>query len=113
VYGGYQHLWTPNWRTSLYGGYFRFEPGGDLNTGVCGPFGSCLSWSEWQVGSRTQWNPVSQLDVGVDVLYSKLNSELTSIPGDTTVIPGKSGALNFADQNVWSVMFRVQRNFWP
>ena len=23
VYGGYQHLWTPNWRTSVYGGYLK------------------------------------------------------------------------------------------
>jgi len=118
AYGGYQHLWTPNWRTSLYGGYFKFDPGGDLNTLVCdglSTFGSCFSWSTWQVGSRTQWNPVSQLDIGVDLLYSKLNSEFSGsrlgvVPA---FIPGKSGLLSIADQDVWSVMFRVQRNFWP
>jgi len=35
VYAGYQHLWTPNSRTSVYGGYFKFDPGGDLNTFEC------------------------------------------------------------------------------
>ena len=116
VYGGYQHLWTPNWRTSLYGGYFKFEPGGDANTLECGgqPSPSCLSWSTWQVGSRTQWNPVSQLDIGVDVLYSKLNTEFPGSNFDGFLgAPGKTIGLSVADQNVWSVMFRVQRNFWP
>jgi hypothetical protein len=118
IYGGYQHLWTPNWRTSLYGGYLKFEPDASVTTNAqafFGPgvnLGSGLGWSTWQVGTRTQWNPVSQLDVGVDVLYSKLNSELVG-SNIATGIPGKQGALTFADQDVWSVMFRVQRNFWP
>jgi len=78
--------------------------------------GSCLSWSTWQVGSRTQWNPVSQLDIGVDVLYSKLNTEFSG-SNSTRLIgffaPGKQFGLSISDQDVWSVMFRVQRNFWP
>jgi hypothetical protein len=120
VYGGYQHLWTPNWRTSVYGGYLKVEPDGDVQANACRAarfdlpattnFGSCMSWSTWQVGSRTQWNPVSQLDVGVDVLYSKLNTELA---GSNITTFGTRPNQAIADQDVWSVMFRVQRNFWP
>jgi hypothetical protein len=114
AYGGYQHLWTPQWRTSLYGGYLSVTPDSSLQTLECptnaGP--NCLSWSLWQVGTRTQWNPVNQLDVGVDVLYSKLNTEFAGSTQTFSVPGGKSG-LTAADQDVWSVMFRVQRNFWP
>jgi hypothetical protein len=126
AYGGYQHLWTPNWRTSVYGGYLKVEPDGSVQANACRAaifglpattnFGSCLSWSTWQVGSRTQWNPVSQLDIGVDVLYSKLNTELagSNLTPNTTGCSGcQSAKQSFADQDVWSVMFRVQRNFWP
>jgi hypothetical protein len=115
AYGGYQHLWTPNWRTSVYGGYLRVEPDGSVQANACPAsvatnFGSCMNWSTWQVGSRTQWNPVSQLDVGVDVLYSKLNTELGGSDITTSALrPNQS----IADHDVWSVMFRVQRNFWP
>jgi hypothetical protein len=66
----------------------------------------------WQVGSRTQWNPVNQLDVGVDVLYSRLNTEFAGT-GAVFTIPGQTNKATAADQDVWSVMFRVQRNFWP
>jgi hypothetical protein len=110
AYGGYQHIWTPNWRTSLYGGYFAYDAPGffDSSCGANGP--GCFNFSMWQVGTRTQWNPVSQLDVGVDVLYSKLNSELGN---QGTYAVSEHGNLPVADQDVWSVMFRVQRNFWP
>jgi hypothetical protein len=115
AYGGYQHIWTPNWRTSLYAGYMDVTPDSSLQTAVCPTIApSCLNWSLWQVGSRTQWNPVSQLDVGVDVLYSHLNSEFAGTDVTFANVPGKNGyAMTAADQDVWSVLFRVQRNFWP
>jgi hypothetical protein len=125
AYVGYQHLWTPQWRTSVYGGYLNVSPDADVQTAVCSgtlagtpisgvaPGGSsCLNWSVWQAGTRTQWNPVNQLDVGVDVLYSKFNSEFAGT-GAVFAIPGLTSKTTAADQDVWSVMFRVQRNFWP
>jgi hypothetical protein len=118
AYAGYQHIWTPFWRTSVYGGYLSVSPDSDIQSVVCGAqlpvaLGSgCLNWSLWQVGTRTQWNPVSQLDVGVDVLYSRLNSEFAGT-GETFAIPGQLNHVTAADQDIWSVMFRVQRNFWP
>jgi hypothetical protein len=130
VMGGFQHIWTPNWRTSIYGGYMAIDYDSTATTYICGstlsggttllPFGvgagNCNpNFSVWQAGTRTQWNPVSQLDVGVDLLYSRLN---TADAGATTTgafaLPGKqAGPVTFSDQDVWTVMFRVQRNFWP
>jgi hypothetical protein len=131
---GYQHIWTPFWRTSVYGGYLNVTYDTVATSIICGPTGLggaglifhlapgsvCdPNFSIWQVGTRTQWNPVSQLDIGVDVLYSHLD---TAFANATTVatgplavaLPGKQvGPISFSDQDVWSVMFRVQRNFWP
>jgi hypothetical protein len=132
VMAGFQHLWTPNWRTSVYGGYLNVDYDGNATTMVCGPAGTgsggmlglgTLSiaggacnpdFHVWQAGTRTQWNPVSQLDVGVDVLYSRLDTALGGASASSVAMPGKqAGPVTFADQDVWSVMFRVQRNFWP
>jgi hypothetical protein len=118
AYGGYQHLWTPNWRTSLYGGYVAYTaPAQQKVDDGCpsGLLGRCQDWNVLQVGSRTQWNPVSQLDVGVDVLYSKIGSQFSGCSSSAclTAIPGKPSPMTMADQDIWSVMFRVQRNFWP
>src|SRR5262249_3495017 len=39
VYAGYQHIWTPNWRTSVYGGYLNVDYDGTATTFICGPTG--------------------------------------------------------------------------
>jgi hypothetical protein len=122
---GYQHLWTPNWRTSVYGGYLDVKYDSAAQTFLCpaGAFGSVFAISGstgcnpnfhlWQAGTRTQWNPVSQLDIGVDVLYSKLQ---LSDSGTLVTVPANgarpAGTYALSDEDVWSVMFRVQRNFW-
>ena len=131
VMAGYQHLWTPNWRTSVYGGYLKVNYDSTAQSLIaaspqtgwaCAP--ACTggmidpSFSIWQAGTRTQWNPVSQLDIGVDVLYSRLNTmdlnNGTNAITTTSVIGGRpAGVYTLSDADVWSVMFRVQRNFWP
>jgi hypothetical protein len=70
-------------------------------------------YSFWQVGSRTQWNPHPDLDVGVDVLWTHLN---TAYKGTATLAASgarPSGVYTIDDQDILSVMFRIQRNFLP
>jgi hypothetical protein len=124
---GYQHIWTPNWRTSVYGGYLNVSYDDTAAGFACSStnFGTGISFKgspvacdpdlhAWQAGTRTQWNPVSQLDVGVDVLYSKVQF---ADSGAVVALPAAgarpAGSYTIGDQDVWSVMFRVQRNFWP
>jgi Porin subfamily len=127
VTAGYQHLWTPNWRTSVYGGYLDVNYDSTASGFICntptGAFtglafvtaGTCNpDLHVWQAGTRTQWNPVSQLDIGVDVLYSKYQfADSGSLVSLTATGARPAGTYTIADQDVWSVMFRVQRNFWP
>ncbi len=104
INAGYQHIWNPKWRTSVFGGYVNISyndtakniinshlPGaaGTIRCGVpvggavfppinlpVGGGGNACSpdFSFFEVGTRTQWNPVPQLDIGLEVLYTKLNS---------------------------------------
>jgi hypothetical protein len=130
VTAGLQHYWSPQWRTSLYGGYEQFEynpnatamlcaglaPGGAGSAASAGGFtpANCNpDFSFWQIGSRTVWNPVRMLDLGVEVLWNHIN---TAFAGPVTVsangtIP--AGVFVAQDQDVLSAVFRVQRNFLP
>ena len=76
-------------------------------------------YSFFEVGSRTQWNPVAQLDIGLEVLYTRHN---TAFKGPTNFVANGSRpactstaflGCSFDDQEVWSAMFRWQRNFYP
>jgi len=132
INGFFQHFWDPKWRTSLWGGYVEndhnataksfFCPGGSTGnpaagavTGVTvvGTAGTCNpdnSW--WQAGTRTQWNPHPDLDIGLEVLWTHLNTAYNG-----AVVTAASGAqaplATVSDQDIISVYFRLQRNFLP
>jgi hypothetical protein len=141
INGYVQHLWSPKWRTSLYGGYNEVDYNGTATAiinshlpGVAGttPCGVAVGgavtppvtvasatntcnpdFSWWQVGTRTQWNPHPDLDIGVDVLWTHLN---TAYKGTATLAANgarPAGPYVIDDQDVVSVMFRIQRNFLP
>ena len=59
------------------------------------------NWSTWQVGTRTAWAPVSNLEIGIDVLYDKLNARNTGTVATSV------------DQSAWLTHLRIQRNFYP
>ena len=143
INAGVQHLWSPKWRTSLYGGYVEIDYNAKANIagagtvgGACNPVGFSASaatvnnngafttagvtncnpdFSWWQVGSRTQWNPHPDLDIGVDVLWTHLNTAFKGFGGLTsnTNSGRPTGIYTIDDQDVLSVMFRIQRNFLP
>ena len=134
----YEHFWTPRWRTSWFGGYVNVDYNdtatGILNSGlvagsVCArPFAgivgnlSALSanignscnpdYSFYEIGSRTQWNPVPQLDIGFELLYTHHNTAYKGGGLYTANAPRPAVTL-VDDQNVWSAFFRWQRNFYP
>jgi hypothetical protein len=104
---GYEHRWNAQWKTSLWGDYTSTKYNGAANAVLtpAGATGGDADWSMWQIGSRTVWTPVANLDLSVEVMYQKLNQNYTGV--DATY-----GAA-FKDQDWVSAMFRVQRNFWP
>jgi porin-like protein len=78
--------------------------------------GCDFAFEVWGVGSRTVWNPVKNLDIGVEVMWSQIHQHMD--PSKVVFNFGGNGnrAAGFyspSDEGVVSGMFRVQRNFWP
>lgn len=130
-----EHYWTPAFRTSVFGTYAAWSPGSAGNDVMCRtpdssvrtvgglgangvtPLPGCnFTFNVWTAGTRTIWNPVKNLDIGVEVMYSQLNQHFD--PNLTRMAWQGGGGRSFglyvpANQDVWSGVFRVQRNFWP
>ena len=122
----FEHYWTPSLRTSFVGAYLNvsYTDAAKAMMAATGA-GTCTAsgftavtncnpdYSLWRVSSRTMWNPVRNLDVGVEVAYSQLDTAF----GGTANVAGANGlaAGNYAieNQGYWTAAFRVQRNFWP
>ena len=70
------------------------------------------NFSFYEIGTRTQWNPVPQLDIGLEILYTHLNTAYKGVGTYSANAPRPAVTL-IDDQNVWSAFFRWQRNFYP
>ena len=138
----YEHIWNPHWRTSWFGGYVNVDYSGTATNlinasmpagSVCfrGPGGavgaitaavitpgignSCSpDFSFYEIGSRTQWNPVAQLDIGLELLYTHTDTAYKGAAVYGFPVNGSRPAVFVVDdQNVWTAMVRWQRNFYP
>ena len=102
ITGGYEHHWNSQWKTSLYGAYgevsYSDAASAVLLAAGATP-GSSANWNYAQVGSRTVWTPVQNLDLSLEVMYNHLETAFAGPAID--------------DESWVSGMFRVQRNFYP
>jgi hypothetical protein len=123
-----QHFWTPMLRTSVFGGYLQLDFPNDARTLFCtgnmttviapgtagNPVGVCdPSFALWQIGTRTVWSPVRNLDIGVEVLYSRLDQNMVGAWNLGSNGARSAGLYEASDQDTWSGLIRFQRNFWP
>jgi hypothetical protein len=105
----YQHIWNPRWRTSWFGGYVNVDYGANATAIICAnrvniqnlpnpqPVGFNCSpdFSFYEIGTRTQFNPVAQLDIGLELLYTRVN---TAFKGPANVAAtGSRPAVNLID----------------
>jgi hypothetical protein len=141
IYAAIQHYWIPELRTSLYGAYLQYQANSSaVDASFCAPlhagksitFGTgaaavttitgssavsasgCADWATWTIGSRTIWNPVRNLDIGVDVLYSALTkSAFDGAALRFTPAQAPTEILKAGSSNIVAGIVRVQYNFYP
>jgi hypothetical protein len=95
IAGGLRHYWTPTIRQNVFGSYADVSYDG-FRSGFGG-----LDFNEWRAGTNVIWSPVAGLDLGVEVIYSRLDS-------DAPVV--FNGLLDDED-DAWEGRIRVQRDF--
>jgi hypothetical protein len=117
ITGGYEHVWNPQWKTSIYGAYGKLDYSAAAGATIAG-VATNADWTLWQVGSRTVWTPVPNLDLSLEVLYTDLNKsafENLGCGAFPMVATGSAPAAgcSFDGKGFVSAIFRAQRNFWP
>jgi len=120
VNAAYEHHWNKRWQTSIYGVYTSYSYNSTANGILClneapgmTAGGTCdNNFAYWAVGSRTQFNVDSQTYIGLDVIYTALDQNMSGIytsgQGTQSV-----AARTLSDQSAWMAEFRFHRNFYP
>jgi hypothetical protein len=125
VNAAYEHFWNARWKSSVYGGYAAVSYGSQANAMLCSAAGfgagagtaavataGCdNNWNTYWVGSRTQWNVTPDFYMGVDVMYSRLESGSTP----TGLLGGYAfgSATTVSSVDNWAVRFRAHKDFYP
>jgi hypothetical protein len=154
--GYYEHVWSPQWRTSIYGGALGTDWGSEAKALICadpsmpvgfssgmngvfqnsntpgfatpggqnsqfkGNVSNCNPNSSWtQLGTRTMWNPVPDIDIGFDLTWMHVNTAFAGTanlnafgtPFQQNATGRPNGLYTIDNQNIYGAMFRFQRNF--
>jgi hypothetical protein len=130
VNAAWDHLWTRNLRTSVYGAYFAFEYNAHATDLICAslnlagqtaagsfqaPTNCDPDFNIWLIGSRTQWNITPSFYVGVDVGYIRLDTAFPGIGFFTAAagLPRPTGFYTIEDQDAFSGTVRVHWDILP
>jgi hypothetical protein len=121
VNAAYTHNWNAAWKSSLFGSYMAMDYNSNANLLMCGgaaavAAGCNQDWAIWGAGLRTQWAVSSTFQIGLEVLYAKLDS--ASSAGGVIFQNAANGAKPagfYADGDInnWAVRLRVNRDFYP
>ncbi|HTV35179.1 MAG TPA: porin [Xanthobacteraceae bacterium] len=112
----YEHYWAPQWHQSVYGEYYAVNYDSSANTMLCANEGAGAAacnndWSTWGVGSRLQWDVTKSFYLGVEALYTRLNS---ATGATASVFPAGSGASGLeGSSSAWTFTLRMHKDFLP
>jgi hypothetical protein len=134
----WDHLWTPNLKTSVYASYNAYDYNATATRLIantsCGVNGSGLvntngqaanalnrftncdpDFNLVQVGSRTQWNITPSFYVGFDVMYERLDTAFAGAAQYTAATgqPRPSGNYSIEDQENVKGTFRAHWDILP
>jgi len=133
VGAAFEHRWNPTIRSSLFGvlsnvtypgvakTIFCSSPVGPVRTAAgvtpnfaTGPVAGCNpDFMVWGIGARTVWNPIKNVDLGAELMFSRLDQNMG--PGVVLNFAGAGGtpAGNFTPQNqsIFSGLLRAQWHF--
>jgi hypothetical protein len=128
VNAAYEHFWSKQWQTSVYGAYTATTYNANANGYLCvaetagthaftipGGVTCNNNFNVWTIGTRTQFNIDASTYLGVDVVYQKLETGLSGMTANygNGAENAATGPRDVADQSALMVQFRVHRNFYP
>jgi hypothetical protein len=111
-----RHFWTPQLRSELFGSYSELKLGYTLvnqANGLVGVAARPLDPKELIVGANLIWSPVSGLDIGVEVLYSRVElKQAVLATNNAGARPGlAAGGRLIKSDDAIAGRLRIQRDF--
>ena len=106
VLAAINHYFTPNFHDVLFGSYEESSYGRAKN--IDWAYGGLGDLSEYRIGNQFLWDPVKNLEIGLEVFYAHIDQTLAHNPGvAATALP--VGITK--DPDAFEARLRVERDF--
>ena len=123
IAGGLNHNWTPTFQTNVFGSWMHFDApasarfvvpanAATIAAGTAGTVTGLVDFNEYRLGANTIWTPVSGLQLGVELLYIKVDpSGRVAVP--ITNVAGVAGPFfeSVGSEDILEGRLRIQRDF--
>lgn len=114
VIADFLHYWTPSIRQNVFASYMQLDYGNSgyatVSNSVIGDYNrGFVDVSELKLGTNVIWSPIKNFDIGVEVLYTRLDPKgrvLEFNPNSRYY-----GARSISYDDSWQGRLRVQRDF--
>ncbi|MDB5593968.1 MAG: porin, partial [Hyphomicrobiales bacterium] len=117
----FTHYWTPSIRHSFLATYGQID---GTTTSKALPFGAVGAYGDatvWNVGTQLAWLPVRNFEIGVEVLYARVEQDIrrgvvgavgVGQFGTVTLDPATSSSYATREKSGnWTGRMRVERTF--
>jgi hypothetical protein len=94
----FRHFWQPNLRSAFWVGENRYEIANNIAP-------TAPSMTIWQAGGNIIWSPAPTLDLSLDVLWTRLETDANVLCG------AQNGVTCGVAADNWSIWTRWRRNF--
>ena len=113
VSGGFVHYFTPNFNNIIFGSYQEVGYGKTAKaySWINGGVGEATSY---RVADQFNWFPVKDMQIGVEVMYIKVNQKVPGVTADGTIGAGAGTPLPTgikANPDAFETRLRLERDF--
>ncbi len=100
-----EHYWTPQYRSVLFGTYGQLDAPASAKAATWNGTTGFGDATVWNIGTNFAWLPVRNFEIGVEVIYARVNQDVRN-----TVGTAAGSVLSKSDSNVTGRL-RVERTF--
>ncbi|MDB5641494.1 MAG: porin, partial [Hyphomicrobiales bacterium] len=120
VAGIFTHYWAPQWRHSFLASYGRVEGTSTSKALAFSQTGAFGDATVWNVGTQLAWLPTANFEIGVDVLYARVEQDIRRLSGNAvitgaatpfTITPNYATNVTREKSGNWTGRLRVERTF--
>ena len=106
----FEHYWAPQYRSVLFGSYGQLDAPAAAKSRVWNGTTGFGDATTWNVGTNFAWLPTKGFEIGVEVIYARVNQDVRGYTAASTALVPVTAVSSKSDSNVTGRL-RVERTF--